>query len=84
MWTTSYRSSFENTTGTGTFKSWTGHDIVLDWARPLGVEGGRVTGGVFNLTDAGLSVNTANPSSVDGPTEAGWGRTFFLSLNMQF
>ena len=84
VWTSSYRSSFENTTGTGTFKSWTGHDVVLDWIRPLGVEGGRVTGGVFNLTDAGLSVNTANPSSVDGPTEAGWGRTFFLSLNMQF
>ena len=84
VWTTSYRSSFENTTGTGTFKAWTGHDMVLDWADPLGVKGGRVTGGVFNLTDAGLSVNTANPSSVDGPTEAGWGRTFFLSLNMQF
>ena len=84
VWTTSYRSSFENTTGTGTFESWTGHDVVLDWTDPLGVKGGRVTGGVFNLTDAGLSVNTANPSSVDGPTEAGWGRTFFLSLNMQF
>ena len=84
VWTTSYRSSFENTSGTGTFQSWTGHDVVLDWARPLGVAGGRVTGGVFNLTDAGLSVNTANPSSVDGPTEAGWGRTFFVSLNMQF
>ena len=84
VWTTSYRSSYENTSGTGTFRSWTGHDVVLDWARPLGVEGGRITGGVFNLTDAGLSVNTANPSSVDGPTEAGWGRTFFLSLNMQF
>ena len=84
VWTTSYRSSFENVTGTGTFKSWTGHDVVLDWANPLGVKGGRVTGGVFNLTDAGLSVNTANPSSVDGPTEAGWGRTYFVSLNMQF
>ena len=47
------------------------------------MKGGRVAGGVFNLTDAGLSVNTANPSSVDGPTEAGWGRTFFISLNMR-
>ena len=83
VWTTSYRSSFENVSGTGTFKSWTGHDVVLDWSNPLGVKGGRVTGGVFNITDAGLSVNTANPSSVDGPTEAGWGRTFFVSLNMQ-
>ena len=83
-WTTSYRSGYENRSGTGTFKSWTGHDVVLDWSDPLGVEGGRITGGVFNITDAGLTVNTANPSSVDGPTEAGWGRTFFLALDMYF
>ena len=38
VWTASYRSSFENVTGTGTFKSWTGHDVVLDWANPLGGE----------------------------------------------
>ena len=84
VWTASYRSGYENRTGTGTFDSWTGHDVVLDWVDPLGLEDARITAGVFNLTDAGLSVNTANPSSVDGPTEAGWGRTFFLTLNMQF
>ena len=83
-WTANYRSGYENRTGTGTFKSWTGHDVVLDWADPLGLEGSRVTAGVFNLTDAGLSVDTANPSSVDGPAEAGWGRTYFLTLNMRF
>ena len=84
VWTASYRSSYENRAGTGTFKSWTGHDVVLDWTDPLGLQGARATAGVFNITDAGLSVNTANPSSVDGPTEAGWGRTFFLTLNAQF
>ena len=84
VWTVNYRSSFENQTGSGTFDSWTGHDLVLDWAAPLGLEGARVTGGVFNLTDAGLTVDTANPSSTDGPTAAGWGRTFFLTLNMRF
>ena len=78
IWTANYRG------GTGTFKSWTGHDVVLDLADPLGLEGARVTAGVFNVTDAGLSVDAANPSSVDGPTEAGWGRTFFLTLNMRF
>ena len=67
----------------GSFDSWTGHDLVLDWAAPLGLEDARLTGGVFNITDASLSVNTANPGSVDGPTEAGWGRTFFLTLNVQ-
>ena len=84
VWATSYRSSFENRAGTGTFESWTGHDLVLDWTKPFGLEGGRITAGVFNVTDAGLSVNTANPQSVDGPTEAGWGRTYFLTLNMRF
>ena len=83
VWTTGYRSGYENRTGTGSFDSWTGHDVVLSWVDPLGLEA-RFTAGVFNLTDAGLSVNTANPQSVDGPTEAGWGRTFFVTLNMRF
>ena len=84
VWTTSYRSGYRNAAGTGTFQSWTGHDVVLDWRKPFGLKGGRFTAGVFNLTDAGLSVNTANPNSVDGPTEADWGRTYFVSLNMRF
>ena len=84
IWTANYRSGYENRTGSGSFDSWTGHDLVLDWSEPLGIEGARVTTGVFNLTDEKLSVNTANPSSVDGPTEADWGRTFFVTVNMQF
>ena len=83
IWTANYRSGYKNRAGTGSFDSWTGHDVALDWSEPLGVEGARITTGVFNLTDEKLSVNTANPSSVDGPTEAGWGRTFFVTLNMQ-
>ena len=83
-WTVNYREGFKNRSETGEFESWTGHDVVLDWNEPLGLEGGRVTAGVFNLTDAGLTVDTANPSSVDGPTAAGWGRTVFLTLNMKF
>ena len=84
VWTANYRSGFKNQAGTGTFKSWLGHDAVLDWKAPMGLNGARVAAGVFNITDASLSVDTANPSSVDGPTEAGWGRTFFFTLNAQF
>ena len=84
VWTTSYRSGFRNTSDTGTFESWTGHDLVLDWAEPLGMEDARFTAGVFNLTDAGLSVDTANPNNADGPTAAEWGRTIFLTLHMRF
>ena len=83
-WTVNYRAGFENRAGSGEFESWTGHDAVLDWKKPLGLEGVRVTAGVFNLTDTPLTVDTANPSSTDGPTAAGWGRTFFLTLNASF
>ena len=83
-WTVNYRAGYENRTGSGEFESWVGHDVVVDWADPLGLQGARLTAGIFNVTDEGLSVNTANPSSVDGPTEADWGRTFFITANMQF
>ena len=84
IWTANYRGSFKNQTGTGTFGSWTGHDVAVDWADPLGFKGARITAGVFNLTDTPLTTDTADPSATDGPTAAGWGRTFFLTLNMRF
>ena len=84
IWTVNYRAGFNNLRGTGEFESWTGHDVALDWKKPLGMEGARVAIGVFNLTDASLTVDTSNPSSTDGPTAAGWGRTFFLAFNMRF
>ena len=84
IWTANYRSGFKNRTGRGVFKSWTGHDVAVDWADPLGLDGARVSAGVFNLTDTRLSTDTSNPSSTDGPTAAGWGRTYFLTLNMRF
>ena len=83
-WTVNYRAGFRNQADTGDFDDWTGHDVALDWNEPLGLEGARMTVGVFNLTDAGLTVDTANPNSVDGPEAAGWGRTFFLTLNKSF
>ena len=84
VWTTNHRAAFGNQAGTGKFESWTGHDVALDWKDPLGLTGARLAAGVFNLTDAGLTVDTANPASVDGPTAAGWGRTFFLIFNMRW
>ncbi|MDE0520615.1 MAG: TonB-dependent receptor [Boseongicola sp.] len=83
-WTVNHRAGFRNQADTGDFNDWTGHDVALDWNEPMGLEGARITAGVFNLTDAGLTVDTANPDSVDGPEAAGWGRTFFLTLNKSF
>ncbi|MCY3671205.1 MAG: TonB-dependent receptor, partial [Alphaproteobacteria bacterium] len=51
VWTANYRAGFKNQTNTGEFKSWTGHDLSVDWADPLGLDGVRVSAGVFNLTD---------------------------------
>ena len=84
IWTANYRSGFKNQDGSGEFKSWTGHDVSVDWADPLGLDGARVSAGVFNLTDKQLTTDTANPSATDGPVAAGWGRTFFLTVNMRF
>ena len=84
IWTANYRAGFKNRTGRGEFPSWTGHDVSVDWADPLGLDGARVSAGVFNLTDKLLTTDTSNPSSTDGPTAAGWGRTWFLTLNARF
>ena len=84
IWSVSHRSGFENAEGSGRFKSWTGHDLRVDWTNPVGLKRVRITGGIFNLTDAGYTVDTANPASTDGPTVAGWGRTYFLSLSTEF
>ncbi len=83
FWSLNYRGEIVNRNG-GRFSSWTGHDVTLDWEKPFRLENTRVTAGVYNITDTKLSTNTANPSLTDGPRAAGWGRTFFLTLNMQF
>ncbi len=84
IWTANYRAGFTNQTSTGEFGSWTGHDLSVDWADPLGLKSARVSAGVFNLTDELLTTDTSNPSATDGPIAAGWGRTFFLTLNARF
>ena len=84
FWAVNYRDEIENRRDDGRFKSWTGHDLTLDWREPLGLADTRLTVGAYNVTDAKLSTNTANPSATDGPTAAGWGRTFFVTLNMRF
>ena len=83
-WTVNYREGFRNQSDTGDFDNWLGHDLAVDWNEPMGIDGARITAGVFNLTDASLTVDTSNPNSVDGPEAAGWGRTFFLTLNKSF
>ena len=84
FWAVNYRGGIENRWDDGGFKSWTGHDVTLDWRKPLGFENARITTGVYNVTDTKLSTNTANPGAADGPRAAGWGRTFFATLNMRF
>ena len=83
-WGANYRDEIMNLWGQGQFSSWIGHDLTLDWKKPFGYENTRLTAGVYNVTDAKLSTNTTNPSATDGPRAAGWGRTFFITLNMRF
>ena len=83
-WALNYRSEIDNRSGGGKFSSWTGHDLTFDWNNAFGYENMRFTAGVYNVTDAKLSTNTADPTRHDGPTAAGWGRTFFATLNLKF
>lgn len=82
-WALNYRDAIVNQDG-GRFSAWTGHDLTLDWKKPFGIESMRLTAGVYNVTDKPLSVNPDNPSATDGPRAAGWGRTFFATLNIRF
>ena len=84
FWAVNYRDEIMNLWGDGRFNSWIGHDLTLDWKKPFGLEKTRLTAGVYNVTDAKLSTNTAYPSATDGPRAAGWGRTLFVTLNMRF
>ena len=83
FWALNYRSEIQGRHG-GQFNSWTGHDLTLDLKKPFGFQNARLTAGVYNVTDTKLSTNTANPAFTDGPRAAGWGRTFFVTLNMRF
>ena len=83
FWAVNYRSEIQNLDG-GRFNSWTGHDLTLDLKEPFGFQNARLTAGVYNVTDTKLSTSTVNPSLTDGPRAAGWGRTFFATLNMRF
>ena len=83
FWALNYRDEIENRWDDGRFNSWTGHDVTLDWREPLGFKNTRLTSGAYNVTDAKLSTNTANPSTTDGPRAAGWGRTFFATFSMR-
>lgn len=84
VWTVNHRAAFRNRTDTGVFESWTGHAAIIDWREPLGFVGARLAAGVFNLNNTGLTVDIESPGSFDGPTAAGWGRTFFLTFNLRF
>ncbi len=83
-WAGNYRSGFENRSSTGKFKSWTGYDLAMRWNKPWGLENAKFSAGVLNLTDTQLTVDTSNPGSVDGPVAAGWGRTFFVDITLNF
>ena len=57
-------------TGSEAFKSWIGHDAVMDRSVPIRLEGARVSTGVFNLTDEPTTTDSSVPSAADGPNAA--------------
>ena len=74
-------SGYENDTGTERFERWIGHDVLLNWQDPFGLDGTVLRAGVLNLTDRGPSIYSPDPGSTDARFDAIRGRTLFLAAS---
>ena len=74
-------SGYNNTTKTGRFKRWYGHDLALQWRDVVGT-GLDLTGGVLNVANRGPSTDSSGDSDPDLTLDSVRGRTFFLSATM--
>ncbi len=78
-WNFHAESGYWNSTRTGRWESWTGHDLALQWRNAFGRDGLKLTGGVLNVGDREPAQNPANPNAPALTYESVRGRTLFLS-----
>ena len=84
MWNTHAVSGYSNIDGSGRFRPWIGHDILLNWQDAFGLKGMMLRGGVLNVADRAPSVDSSDPSQADTRFDSVRGRTFFLSLKAKW
>ena len=74
-------SGYDNDAGTERFDRWIGHDVLLDWRDPFGLDGTVLRAGVLNLADREPSVYSPDPGSTDARFDSIRGRTLFLGAS---
>lgn len=77
-------AGYDNKTGDGRYPSWVGHDLLLSWGDAFGVGGMTLRGGILNVGDRGVPVDSANPDAYDARLDSLRGRSFFLSVGRDF
>ena len=80
-WSVYGRSGYLNSTETGRYKSWYGHDLVLQWRDLLGM-GMDLTGGVLNVANRDASLDSSGDQGTVTSLDSDRGRTFFLNATM--
>ena len=83
-WNVHAVSGYWNSTRTGRWGSWTGHDLALQWRSAFGIDGLNLTGGVLNVGDREPALNPANPNSPALSYDSVRGRTFFLNASISW
>ena len=81
-WNVHTVSSYYNSTGTGRWDSWTGHDLALQWQGAYGLQGLRLSAGALNVGDRKPALNPANPDNPALSYDSVRGRTYFLNASL--
>ena len=85
-WNIGAISSFWNSTRTGKYKSWLGHDLIFNWQQAFNVPNLNLRVSVINLTDEKPIVNPFNASAPASttPISSIVGRTIGISAEMKW
>ena len=82
-WSVYGRSGYLNSTETGRYKSWYGHDLVLQWRDLPGI-GLDLAGGVLNIANRDASLDSSGDQGTVRSLDSDRGRTFFLNATMRW
>ena len=85
-WNIGAISSYWDSTRTGKFKSWLGHDLIFNWRQAFNVPNLNLRVSVINLTDEKPIVNPFNASTpaLTTPISSIVGRTIGMSAEMKW
>lgn len=79
QWNMHAVSGYSSSDGITEYGSWVGHDLALNWERPLGFGELQLTGGILNIGDRSQPSTESRGLYLDSIL----GRTFFLTAKLE-